>query len=221
MISCTHIQARRRPVGSGAVWLVVGCLLPDRDGRVNGGRRVARGRAIERFNIGVRGKQPSCSLTVPQNGRRSPSPARAPSVLVSPFHGQQNTDSRLPGPYPLDKKFNWRTVTPTFREIKPFDQHVEGLSRCGTEGCAIEAASVRVAAAAIARGTYCTCETHCTCEAHCACEAHRARLTRRASVWIPQQRLGEPLAHQLRLLEALKAVIRCSSIWISVARTQR
>lgn len=31
---------------------------------------------------------------------------------LSRFHGQQNPHSRLPGPYPLDKEFNWRTVTP-------------------------------------------------------------------------------------------------------------
>lgn len=33
---------------------------------------------------------------------------------LSRFHGQQNPHSRLPGPYPLDKEFNWRTVTPDF-----------------------------------------------------------------------------------------------------------
>lgn len=32
---------------------------------------------------------------------------------LSPFHGQQEPHSRLPGPYPLGKKFNWSSVTPT------------------------------------------------------------------------------------------------------------
>ena len=31
-------------------------------------------------------------------------------------------------------------LTPTFREIKPFDEHVEGLSHCGEMTCAVEAA---------------------------------------------------------------------------------
>ena len=82
MIRCTHIQARWRPVGSGAVWLVVGCLLPGRNGRANGGRRVARSRAIERFNIGTCGKRPSCSLPVPRNRRRGFS--SAPNLTLYP-----------------------------------------------------------------------------------------------------------------------------------------
>lgn len=40
---------------------------------------------------------------------------------VSRFHGQQMPHPGLPGPYPCHKEFNSRTVTPTFRESKPFD----------------------------------------------------------------------------------------------------
>ena len=37
-------------------------------------------------------------------------------LAVSRFHNQQNPNSMLPGPYPLDKKFYWRTVTPISKE---------------------------------------------------------------------------------------------------------
>jgi hypothetical protein len=40
---------------------------------------------------------------------------------------------------PIEGRFKRTTVTPTFREIKPFDEHVEGLSHCGDMAYAIEA----------------------------------------------------------------------------------
>jgi len=52
------------------------------------------------------------------------------------FTAQQDPHFWLPALYPFDKKFNWRTVTPTFREIKPFDELVEGLSHCGDKSYA-------------------------------------------------------------------------------------
>ena len=60
--------------------------------------------------------------------------------VVSWFHGQQNVDFRLPGPYPINKELNLRTVTPTFCKIEPFGGYVEGFSRCGDGGYAFEAA---------------------------------------------------------------------------------
>ena len=46
---------------------------------------------------------------------------------------QQTVDSRFPHPNARQEKFYWRTVTLTFCEIKPFDQHVEGLSHDGNK----------------------------------------------------------------------------------------
>jgi|GEM_PF-5799419 len=43
--------------------------------------------------------------------------------------------NRIPNPNALQEKFYWCSVTPTFYEIKPFDEHVEGLSRCGAGIC--------------------------------------------------------------------------------------
>jgi hypothetical protein len=54
----------------------------------------------------------------------------SPAISFHDFTGQQNPDSRLPGLYPLDKEFKPRPVTPSFREIKPFDEHVEGIFFC-------------------------------------------------------------------------------------------
>ncbi len=52
-----------------------------------------------------------------------------PSILQNRLGAQQTAYPRLPDPNALQEKFYWCTVTPTFREIKPFDLQVEGLSR--------------------------------------------------------------------------------------------
>lgn len=44
----------------------------------------------------------------------------------------------LPGPNSVHEEFSWRSVTPICQEIKPFDLHVEGLSRCGDRTFAIQ-----------------------------------------------------------------------------------
>ena len=48
---------------------------------------------------------------------------------LSRFHAQQKPRFWAPEAYSLEKKFKPCPVTPIFREIKPFDEHVEGLSR--------------------------------------------------------------------------------------------
>ena len=45
----------------------------------------------------------------------------------------QNPRLRVPEPDLSYKKFNWCPVTPIFREIKPFGEHVEGHFHSGVE----------------------------------------------------------------------------------------
>lgn len=42
---------------------------------------------------------------------------------------KQAANVEVQHPNALQEKFRWCTVTPTFREIKPFYEHIEGLSR--------------------------------------------------------------------------------------------
>jgi len=50
------------------------------------------------------------------------------------------TPSPSPATGPNGRGLLSTPVAPTFREIKPFGEHVEGLSHCGNETYAIEAA---------------------------------------------------------------------------------
>jgi hypothetical protein len=52
------------------------------------------------------------------------------SITGNRVSAQQTAYPRLPDPNALQEKFYWCTVTPTCFRVKPFDEHIEGLSRC-------------------------------------------------------------------------------------------
>jgi len=49
------------------------------------------------------------------------------------FRGQQTACAGLLHPNAFREKFYWCSVTPTLFRVKPFDEHIEGLSRCGNK----------------------------------------------------------------------------------------
>ena len=61
-------------------------------------------------------------------------------MLLRLTNVQPPPQSGFPTPDASDKKFNSRLVVPTFFRNEPFGEHVEGLSRCGDKGYAIETA---------------------------------------------------------------------------------
>ena len=59
---------------------------------------------------------------------------------LSRLHAQQKPRFWVPEADSPYKKFYWCTVTPTCFRVKPFDDHIEGFSRCGHETYAIQKA---------------------------------------------------------------------------------
>jgi len=60
---------------------------------------------------------------------------RFPSILRNRVGAQQTAYSRFPDPNALQEKFYWCSVAPTLFRVKPFDEHIEGLSRCADGTC--------------------------------------------------------------------------------------